>query len=69
MAKRKAKVTVGDFDFARCCCFCGADNTDGARGYAGERTCSTCGKGGHGEPDETYMAYRDIRFATKEPRA
>jgi len=45
------------FDFSTQCCFCGADNTDGCIGYAGERTCSTCGFGGNGEPDKPRMAY------------
>lgn len=40
------------------CCFCGSDNYAGAVGYAGERVCPTCGKGGHGEPDEPIMAYK-----------
>ena len=52
------EATVVEFDFATRCCFCGADNRDGTRGYAGERTCSTCGKGGFGEPDEPEMAYK-----------
>jgi hypothetical protein len=47
------------FDFARQCCFCGANNENGEVGYGGERACPTCGKGGDGEPDEKYMAYRD----------
>lgn len=51
---------MGEFNFSKRCCFCGGDNTDGVRGYAGERTCSTCGKGGYGEPDEQYMAYRVV---------
>lgn len=46
------------FDFSTQCCFCGADNRNEPRGYAGERTCGACGRGGFGEPDETQMAYR-----------
>ena len=46
------------FDFSSWCCFCGSDNHLDARGYAGERCCSTCGKGGFGEPDEEKMAYK-----------
>jgi hypothetical protein len=53
------------FDFSKQCCFCGADNTDGVAGYAGERTCSTCGKGGYGEPDEPRMAYKGESFSEK----
>ena len=44
------------FDYAKQCCFCGANNEHEPRGYAGERTCSSCGKGGYGEPDEPNMA-------------
>jgi len=49
---------VNPFDFATQCCFCGADNRNDPRGYAGERCCSKCGKGGSGEPDEPRMAYK-----------
>ncbi len=40
------------------CCFCGSDNRNGLVGYAGERVCPSCGKGGNGEPDEPQMAYK-----------
>lgn len=48
------------FDFGSQCCFCGANNEKGEVGYAGERSCPKCGKGGEGEPDEKYMAYKSI---------
>jgi hypothetical protein len=47
------------FDFKRQCCFCGANNEKGVVGYAGERSCPKCGKGGDGEPDEKNMAYKN----------
>lgn len=50
------------------CCFCGADNHDGAVGYAGERVCPSCGKGGHGEPDEPLMAYKQRLPAAQQFR-
>jgi hypothetical protein len=46
------------FDIMTKCCFCGANNEKGVVGYAGERTCPTCKKGGYGEPDEKQMAYK-----------
>lgn len=49
------------FDFKRQCCFCGANNESDPVGYAGERCCRTCGKGGDGEPDELVMAYHEPR--------
>jgi hypothetical protein len=51
-------VEPDQFDFAHLCCFCGKDNSDDPRGYAGERCCHHCGKGGFGEPDEPEMAYK-----------
>lgn len=47
------------FDFGKQCCFCGANNQTDPIGYAGERCCSKCGKGGGGEPDEAQMAYKE----------
>ena len=56
------------FDFGKQCCFCGANNENGTIGYAGERTCSNCGKGGFGEPDEPVMAYKgNLPKAPPEP--
>ena len=46
------------FDFSKQCCFCGANNEHEPIGYAGERCCSSCSKGGFGEPDEPRMAYK-----------
>jgi hypothetical protein len=41
------------------CCFCGAVHLPHEPiGYAGEKTCRVCGKGGHGEPDEDGMFYK-----------
>jgi|SRR6266850_3202762 len=48
----------GTFDASTRCFFCGADNSEQQRGYGGERGCSSCGKGGLGEPDEETMAYK-----------
>ena len=48
-----------EFDFSRQCCFCGEDNSNDPRGYAGERCCSHCNMGGFGEPDLEYMAYEN----------
>ena len=38
------------------CCFCGAYNADDLVGYAGERVCHVCGKGGQGEARDPVMA-------------
>jgi hypothetical protein len=54
----QAALSEGQFDFGTRCCFCGADNRNDPIGYAGERCCSKCGKGGGGEPDEPRMAYK-----------
>ena len=43
-------------DFNGRCFFCGADNQNGAVGYAGERCCNTCGQGGYGEFSAAVMA-------------
>jgi hypothetical protein len=58
-------MTVRTFDFSKQCCFCGANNEKGTVGYGGERCCPTCGKGGDGEPDEAWMAYKSIVAKTK----
>ncbi len=47
-----------NFDTSKQCCFCGENNERDPVGYAGERCCHSCGKGGNGEPDEPIMAYR-----------
>jgi hypothetical protein len=54
----KWELEEGQFDYAHLCCFCGKDNSNDPRGYAGERFCHHCGKGGNGEPDEPEMAYK-----------
>jgi hypothetical protein len=46
------------FDFSKQCCFCGANNEKGDVGYAGERVCPKCHKGGDGEPDTVNMFYK-----------
>lgn len=51
-------ILTNGFDTGKSCSFCGADIRDCVRGYAGEPCCRTCGKGGEGEPDEGYMAYK-----------
>ena len=51
-------ILTNGFDTAKFCCFCGANNERCECGYAGERDCSVCGKGGEGEPDEKRMAYK-----------
>jgi hypothetical protein len=58
----KWMVEPGQFDYAHLCCFCGEDNRDDPKGYAGERCCHHCGKGGDGEPDEPNMAYKNYRL-------
>jgi hypothetical protein len=55
------------FNVEKQCCFCGADNSNQPRGYAGERLCVVCGKGGNGEPDEPSMAYRKRNYFMPEP--
>lgn len=46
------------------CCFCGAVHPKGEpMGYAGEKQCSECGKGGNGEPDEQGMFYKRVGMA------
>jgi hypothetical protein len=50
---------MAPFDISKQCCFCGMINESDPIGYAGERCCHSCGKGGHGEPDEYVMAYKD----------
>lgn len=47
-----------EFDFDKRCAFCGANNEHQSWGYAGERGCNDCGKGGSGEPDLPFMAYK-----------
>lgn len=49
-----------EFDIGKQCCFCGANNQTSFRewGYGGERFCSDCGRGGNGEPDLPFMAYK-----------
>lgn len=46
------------FSFSKQCCFCGFDNSEHSWGYAGERPCSVCFRGGNGEPDLPFMAYK-----------
>lgn len=50
--------SIKPFDPATQCFFCGADNRYCCAGYGGERFCNTCDKGGRGEPDEPFMAYK-----------
>lgn len=46
------------------CCFCGAVHRQGEpMGYAGEKQCDVCGKGGNGEPDEQGMFYKRVGMA------
>jgi hypothetical protein len=54
------------FNVSKQCCFCGKNNEKDPIGYAGERCCSSCGKGGNGEPDEPIMAYKIKGQAQKE---
>ena len=51
-------ILENGFDTGKFCCFCGADNSNQPRGYGGERGCGECGKGGEGQRDEKYMAYK-----------
>ena len=46
------------FDATRYCCYCGEDNSNDTAGYAGERCCHHCGKGGDGSHDDEVMAYK-----------
>jgi hypothetical protein len=55
----RRKDMNNNFDFSKHCCFCGKDNSHDPVGYAGERMCRSCGKGGNGEPDEARMAYKE----------
>jgi hypothetical protein len=54
-------VGTGKFCAHRHCCFCGAvHHPNEPLGYAGEKTCAVCGKGGNGELDEPDMFYKRI---------
>jgi hypothetical protein len=56
------------FSAARQCHWCGADNTGGVGGYAGERSCPKCGWGGNGEPDVPCMFYKIITPPKRKPK-
>ena len=55
--------TTIPFSTKRQCSWCGSDNTKGTVGYAGERSCPTCGCGGEGSPDVPCMFYKLARGA------
>lgn len=44
------------FDATTRCRFCGLGNGQGTTGYAGERACPTCRRGGDGSADLPIMA-------------